>query len=87
MSACGEEKALLQALIRAAGVYIKWEHGFDAAAVKMATKALPVLTDNTQRLAVYIDPERLLAALRVVTGKPPRLLHETFFPVADMRQG
>jgi hypothetical protein len=74
MQAFGDEKIFLQALIRAAGVYIKREYGFDDGAAKMAAKAVPVLVANAHRLAVHIDPERLLAALRTVTGKPPLLL-------------
>ncbi len=72
--ACGTEKLVLQALIRAAGVYIKREYGFFEAANKMAAKALPVLASNTQRLAVYIDPQRLLVALRSAGGNAPLLL-------------
>jgi hypothetical protein len=70
----GAEKALLQALIRAAGVYIKREYGFHEGAAKMAAKALPVLEANRDRLAAYTDPERLLAALRTADGGPPLLL-------------
>jgi hypothetical protein len=74
MHAFGDEKTFLQALIRAAGVYIKREYGFHDAAGKIAAKALPVLAVNAHRLAVYIDPEHLLAALRSATEKPPLLL-------------
>lgn len=74
LHACDPEKAFLQALIRAAGVYIKREYGFFDGADKMAVKALPVLMANTPRLAVYTDPERLLAALRSPSEKPPLLL-------------
>ena len=74
MQAFGDEKTFLQALIRAAGFYIKREYGFDDGAAKMAAKAVPVLAANVHRLAVHIDPERLLAALRTTTGKPPLLL-------------
>ena len=74
LRACGTEKAFLQALIRAAGVYIKREHGFFEAAEKMAAKAVPVLVANTHRLAVYTDPERLLSALRSAERNPPLLL-------------
>ena len=70
----GTEKAFLQALIRAAGVYIKRECGFFEGAEKMAAKAVPVLMANTERLAVYTDPERLLVALRSGGGNPPLLL-------------
>jgi hypothetical protein len=74
MHAFGDEKTFLQALIRAAGVYIKREYGFFDGAAKMAAKAVPVLAANAHRLAVHIDPEQLLAALRTATGKPPLLL-------------
>ncbi|WP_035245522.1 DUF309 domain-containing protein [Desulfogranum mediterraneum] len=74
LGAGGEEKLLLQAMIRAAGVYIKLEHGYDAAARKIADKALPVLAQNRERLAAYIDPERLLEALGRLAQPAPKLL-------------
>jgi len=74
LHSCGAEKTFLQALIRAAGVYIKRECGFYDAAAKMAAKAIPVLAANRHRLAVYTDPERLLTALGSATEKPPLLL-------------
>ena len=74
LHAQGTEKAFLQAMIRAAGVYIKGECGFFEAAAKLAAKALPVLEANRERLATYTDPERLLAALRAPRSGPPRLL-------------
>jgi len=70
----GAEKVFLQALIRAAGVYIKGECGFSEAAAKLAAKALPGLAANRDRLAAYTDPERLLAAMRAPHEKPPLLL-------------
>lgn len=70
----GEEKLLLQAMIRAAGVYIKGDYGYTEAAAKLAAKALPVLESQRQRLDVYIDPERLLAAMRNPTVPAPLLL-------------
>ena len=70
----GEEKLLLQAMIRAAGVYIKGEYGYTEAAAKLAAKALPVLESQRQRLAVYIEPERLYAAMRNPTAPSPLLL-------------
>lgn len=74
LNAEGEEKAFLQAMIRAAGVYIKRENGFFAAADKMAAKAVPLLEINRDRLAVYIHPERLITALRSGASEPPILL-------------
>ncbi|MGD9949362.1 MAG: DUF309 domain-containing protein [Desulfobulbus sp.] len=70
----GEEKLLLQALIRAAGVYIKGDYGYFEAAAKLAAKALPVLEAQRQRLAVYIAPERLYAAMRSPLSPAPILL-------------
>lgn len=72
----GEEKLLLQAMIRAAGVYIKLEYGYDVAARKIADKALPVLEQSTRRLSRYTAPERLIAALRSLQAEPPQLLQE-----------
>ena len=60
----GTKKELFQALIRAAGVQIKRNSGFAAAAAKMAAKALPVLVAHQQRLAVHIDLASFLALLQ-----------------------
>ena len=51
----GEEKLLLQAMIRAAGVYIKGDYGYFEAAAKLAARALPVLEAHKQRLAGTIS--------------------------------
>ena len=59
----GTKKELFQALIRAAGVQIKRECGFAAAAAKMAT-ALAVLVAHHKRLAVHIDLASFLALLQ-----------------------
>ena len=63
------KRVFLQALIRAAGVYIKGEYGFDEGAAKLAAKALPVLVANRDRLAAYTDPDRLITALRSPQGR------------------
>lgn len=63
LNAEGEEKQLLQAMIRAAGVYIKLEYGYRKAAVKMAGRALPVLAAHRALLSPFFDPEPLLNAL------------------------
>jgi|GEM_PF-2181723 len=65
------EKDLYQALIRAAGYYIKREQGRPEAARKMAAKALPVL--SAMRDLLPFDPEPLLAALGGARNGPPRL--------------
>jgi len=72
----GDEKRILQAMIRAAGVYIKLEYGYGAAARKMAGRALPVLEEQTTFLACYFQPEKLLRSLRDPVLPPPRLLDD-----------
>lgn len=70
----GDEKKILQAMIRAAGVYIKLEYGYIAAARKMAKRALPALLEQNNFLARYFDPARLITALLNLDPDPPRLL-------------
>lgn len=70
----GEEKLFLQAMIRAAGVYIKIDAGYYDPAVRIASKALPVLERNRDRLARYTDPNVLIEALRQLSHPPPQLL-------------
>lgn len=74
MHAEGDEKLFLQAMIRAAGVYIKRDAGYVESAGKIAAKALPVLEKNRQRLAAHTDPDRLIRALRLPISPPPQLL-------------
>ena len=70
----GAMKLTLQALIRAAGVYIKREYGFDDAAARIAEKALPVLEENRALLAGYCDPDHLIKALQHPEAGAPTLL-------------
>jgi len=72
--ASGDDKPILQALIRAAGVYVKLEYGYAEAARKMAGRALPVLEEHTAYIARYFPPEKLLEPLRNPSLPPPRLL-------------
>lgn len=72
-SAEGQLKLTLQALIRAAGVYIKREYGFTDSAVRIAAKAIPVLTANSNLLSKYFEVEKLATALQN-EGPPPKLL-------------
>ena len=74
LQAEGEEKLFLQAMIRAAGVYIKRDAGYAEVAVRISLKALPVLEENRHRLAPYTDPDRLIQALRQASLKAPLLL-------------
>jgi len=73
LQADGRRKLLLQALIRAAGAYIKLEYGYDRQAAKMAAKAREVLADSVDLLREYFDPTQLLAALANLDPIPPRL--------------
>jgi hypothetical protein len=74
MHAEGGEKLFLQAMIRAAGVYIKIDAGYDEPASRIAAKALPILKGNYQRLARYTDPDLLTDALSSPISPPPKLL-------------
>lgn len=69
----GNEKLTLQALIRAAGVYVKQEYGYTGAAEKIAGKSWPVLQENEELLSPYFDPAPLIAALQHPEQKPPQL--------------
>jgi hypothetical protein len=72
-SAEGDMKATLQALIRAAGVYIKQEYGFNDAAGRIAAKAIPVIAANGAILNRYFETETLIAALKNPAALPPIL--------------
>lgn len=70
----GSRKAVLQAMIRAGGVYVKLEYGYTRQAAKIAAKALTVLEGNTAMLGEYFAPRELLQALRTLAPDPPHLL-------------
>lgn len=72
-SADGNMKATLQALIRAAGVYIKREYGFNDSANRIAAKAIPVLEANRDILEAYFKTETLISALKNPEALPPIL--------------
>ncbi|NOR23644.1 MAG: DUF309 domain-containing protein [Desulforhopalus sp.] len=72
-SAEGNMKMTLQALIRAAGVYIKREYGFNDSANRIAAKAIPVLEENQDILEVYFKTEKLVSALKNPEVLPPIL--------------
>lgn len=73
-SAEGAMKLTLQALVRAAGVYIKREYGFHDSAARIAEKAVPVLAENRALLIGYFDPDKLINALLNPDSAPPILL-------------
>ena len=72
--ATGDEKKILQAMIRAAGVYIKLEYGDTEAARKMANRALPVLIKHRVYLDRYFNSARLITGLRDFNVETPFLL-------------
>lgn len=69
----GEMKATLQALIRAAGAYIKLEYRFSGPAGRLAAKAIPVLEDNRELLKPYFQVEQLISGLKDLEAPPPLL--------------
>lgn len=70
MTARGDEKALLQAMIRAVGAHVHMEQGNLKAARRIAGKAIPVLEKQRDRLAGYTDPQRLIDGLRHLDADP-----------------
>lgn len=73
MAAEGDEKRMLQALIRAAGAYVHLEQGNRSAARRIAAKALQGIEQHRQRLTPHFDPQLLLDKLRSLDPDPPRL--------------
>jgi len=74
MKAQGKEKAALQGLIRAAGVYILMAGGSRQGVEKMAAKAVQALEENLNALAFFPSPQLLLTKLRNLDPMPPKLL-------------
>jgi hypothetical protein len=73
LGAKGEEKALLQALIRAAGTYVHLEQGNQTGAKRISSKAIPVLKEKRSLLDGHADAELLLTKLNALDPEPPRL--------------
>lgn len=69
----GAEKEILQALIRAAGFYIKGEYGYFEAGKKMAGRAVAALEKNRQTCTGFAL-DKLLESLRNLDPIPPKLL-------------
>jgi hypothetical protein len=68
----GAEKEILQAMIRAAGFYIKGEYGYFEAGAKMAGRAVAALEKNRQDCTGF-DVDTLLRSLRNLDPVPPKL--------------
>ncbi|BHH82650.1 DUF309 domain-containing protein [Desulforhopalus sp. 52FAK] len=69
----GNYKLLLQALIRAAGTYVKLECGYTEVAKKIAGKSWPVLQENENLLSNYFNPAPLIEALKNPVLEAPTL--------------
>ena len=69
----GAEKEVLQAMIRAAGFYIKGEYGYFEAGAKMANRAVTALEKNRQACTGFAL-DILLESLRKRDPVPPKLL-------------
>jgi len=75
LGAKGAEKEILQALIRAAGFYIKSEFGYVTGGTKMAARAVAALEKNRQACTGF-DPNILLRSLRKLDPIPPKLFRQ-----------
>jgi len=73
LAAGGDDKRLLQALIRFAGTYVHLEQGNLTAAERISVKAIDGLSRFKDRLALYADPQRLLDKLKTLDPVPPKL--------------
>lgn len=69
----GEYRQTLQAMIRAAGTYVKMECGYLEAARKIANKAWPILERNYDLLKDYFEPTPLIEALKNPEPVAPKL--------------
>ena len=73
MTADGDDKQLLQAIIRAAGAYVHLEQGNLIGAKRIAAKAVAVLERHQDRLSPYADARLLLGKLKSLDPIPPTL--------------
>jgi uncharacterized protein len=70
----GAAKLILQAMIRAAGMYVHLDHGNAKGAASMAAKAVKVLEANRGEVPDILDVDLLLGKLRDVDPVPPKLM-------------
>ena len=73
IKAQGDRKLLLQALIRAAGVYINLELGYTDRAAKISGKAVPVLIRFKQELSMHMSADKLIIALQELNPDSPQI--------------
>ncbi|MEN8142913.1 MAG: DUF309 domain-containing protein [Thermodesulfobacteriota bacterium] len=77
MKAAGSRKLILQALIRAAGVYIHLANHNQNGAEKMAAKARETLTALREEVPPFPGLEKLLDSLANLEHTPPKLLSDS----------
>jgi len=75
--ATGSEKLILQALIRAAGVYIHMGTDNLAGATKMAARAVETLTRYHDLVPPFPGLDRLIDSLKILDPHPPQILRES----------
>lgn len=73
LKAEGKEKLILQAMIRAAGMYIQLDHGNTKGAQKMSAKAVEAFSSNRDAVPPIFDLDLLVEKLNRVDPKPPKL--------------
>lgn len=74
---CGPGKEILQAFIRAAGVYVHLEQGNLVGARKMADKALAAFRRHHGSLPSHVDIGTLIDKLERLDPAPPRLFEKS----------
>jgi uncharacterized protein len=74
LKASGTTKLILQAMIRAAGMYVQLDHGNTKGASSMAAKAVAVLESNRKEIPDGFDIDLLLTRLKDVDPVPPKLM-------------
>jgi len=74
LKAVGQDKEILQALIRAAGTYVLLEHGRTGGAMKMAGRASAALERHRNRVPGVFDVDLLITKLRTLDPIPPKFL-------------
>lgn len=74
LQSSGTAKLILQAMIRAAGMYVHLDHGNVKGAASMAAKAVKTLEANRSEVPDILDIDLLLGKLRNVDPVPPKLM-------------
>jgi hypothetical protein len=76
LNSSGNTKLILQAMIRAAGMYVQLDRGNAKGAASMAAQAVAVLEANRGEVPDVFDIDLLLTRLKDVDPVPPKLVTE-----------